>query len=530
MKRQIEFPRQKSMAEPVVLNPFYHRLELSKLDTIKIALMSVTIAPVRLLMVGILLLMVWPLAALGTAFRSKEDQLKPMTGWRWYYRKVMHLGLRGVVFFFGFHWVPTKGKPASVQEAPIVCCAPHSSFFDIFVAVFGRELPSGVSRADTGAIPIVGHIIRFTQPVLVSREDPNSRLHTIQEIQRRAQSGGKWPQIFIFPEGTCSNRTCLITFKGGAFFPGVPVQPVCLRYLNKLDTITWTWDGPGALKCLWYTLCQFNNKLEIEFLPVYHPSPEEINDPKLFANNVRKVMAESLQVPVTDHTYDDCRLMVKANKLKMPMAAGLVEFQKLNTKLGIKLEKMMELLDRFHTIDTSRSGEITLEQFAAYLRLPVTDTLKDLFKLYDRNQSGTIDFREYVIGLSLLANPANTDDTLQLAFKMWDQGQKGYITHDELRKILHDAFAMEDQQCDLLLASMDSIGSDPLSDRIYFEEFKSYALKKPEYAPLFLNFHQKLNVNGHSSSAQNGETVHAVWEPCMLGDLGSSVDGKLKIL
>ena len=55
----------------------------------------------------------------------------------------------------------------------------------------------------------------FTQPVFVSREDPNSRQNTIKEIQRRAHSGGKWPQIVIFPEGTCTNRTCLISFKPG---------------------------------------------------------------------------------------------------------------------------------------------------------------------------------------------------------------------------------------------------------------------------------------------------------------------------
>ena len=58
-------------------------------------------------------------------------------------------------------------------------------------------------------------IIQFSQPVLVSREDPNSRQKTIQEIRRRSQSKGEWPQIFIFPEGTCSNRSCLISFKGG---------------------------------------------------------------------------------------------------------------------------------------------------------------------------------------------------------------------------------------------------------------------------------------------------------------------------
>ena len=49
----------------------------------QIAIMSVTIAPLRLLMAGLLLLMVWPLAAIAIACRSPEDRSKPLSGWRW---------------------------------------------------------------------------------------------------------------------------------------------------------------------------------------------------------------------------------------------------------------------------------------------------------------------------------------------------------------------------------------------------------------------------------------------------------------
>lgn len=61
----------------------------------------------------------------------------------------------------------------------------------------------------------VAALLAFTQPVLVQREDPNSRQNTVKEIQRRAKAGGDWPQIIIFPEGTCTNRTCLISYKLG---------------------------------------------------------------------------------------------------------------------------------------------------------------------------------------------------------------------------------------------------------------------------------------------------------------------------
>ena len=46
------------------------------------------------------------------------------------------------------------------------------------------------------------------------------------------------------------------------------------------------------LKLLWLTLTQPYSYCEIEFLPVYNPNEEEKRDPKLFANNVRAVMAK----------------------------------------------------------------------------------------------------------------------------------------------------------------------------------------------------------------------------------------------
>ena len=115
----------------------------------------------------------------------------------------------------------------------------------------------------------------------------------------------------------------------------MPVQPVLIRYPNKLDTVTWTWEGPGAWQLLWLTLCQLHTRVEVEFLPVYQPSEAEKANPKLYAYNVRKIMADALGIPFTDHTYDDCRLMVKSKDKNLPHRTGLVEFTKLHDKLGL---------------------------------------------------------------------------------------------------------------------------------------------------------------------------------------------------
>ena len=76
----------------------------------------------------------------------------------------------------------------------------------------------------------------------LSRASANSKRETVEQIELRAKNPSKFGQILIFPEGTNSNRKSLLKFKPGAFIPGVPVQPVLLRF-EGWDTLTWTFDG-----------------------------------------------------------------------------------------------------------------------------------------------------------------------------------------------------------------------------------------------------------------------------------------------
>ncbi|CAL1540095.1 unnamed protein product [Lymnaea stagnalis] len=504
-------PRQKSLGMPDVTNPFVHELELSLRDKIQIAVMSVTIAPIRLVLVILLLLLAWPFAALAVAFRSEEDKLKPMSGWRLFLRPIVLVLCRGVFFAGGLYWVNVKGKQASSKDAPLLLLAPHSSFLDALPVVF-LGLTSVVAKASTEQIMLFGTLTEFSQPVLVQREDPNSRLNTIKEIQRRAQSGGQWPQIIIFPEGTCTNRSCLITFKQGAFYPGVPVQPVCLKYPNRLDTVTWTWEGPGALKQLWLTLCQFYTRCEVEYLPVYHPSEEEKKDPKLFANNVRDAMAKCLGCPITDHTYDDCRLMSQAEKMKLPPNVGLVEFEKLHSKLGVTFNQLQEYMIRFREIKGSKHekekvAQISYEDFSNYLMLPQSEALREVFNLYDRDGSGKIDFREYVIGLSLVSAPVNQEDTIRLAFQLFDIDNKGHVTKGDLNHILKGAFKISDADVDKIFREVNTSNDG----KITLDEFKSYAQKKPEYAKIFMTYQemkeQHLQASVEKDTFSNGHAA-----------------------
>lgn len=81
------------------------------------------------------------------------------------------------------------------------------------------------------------------------------------------------------------------------------------------------------------TCKQISNSNKSKYLPVYYPDEAEKADAKLFAANVRAVMADYLNISTTNHTYEDCRLMLKAAEHNLPFDSALIEFSKLKEKL-----------------------------------------------------------------------------------------------------------------------------------------------------------------------------------------------------
>ena len=63
--------------------------------------------------------------------------------------------LRIMYFVGSFHYIQYKGVCAKKKDAPILCIAPHSSFFDSILAmVLGA--PAVVAKAETASIPFFG--------------------------------------------------------------------------------------------------------------------------------------------------------------------------------------------------------------------------------------------------------------------------------------------------------------------------------------------------------------------------------------
>ncbi|XP_062061543.1 lysophospholipid acyltransferase LPCAT4 [Lepus europaeus] len=468
---------------PAPPNPFVHELHLSRLQRVKFCLLGALLAPVRVLLAFIVLFLLWPFAWLQVAGLTEEQLQEPITGWR---KTVCHngvLGLSRLLFFLlGFLRIRVRGQRASRLQAPVLVAAPHSTFFDPIV-LLPCDLPKVVSRAENLSVPVIGALLRFNQAILVSRHDPASRRRVVEEVRRRATSGGKWPQVLFFPEGTCSNKKALLKFKPGAFIAGVPVQPVLIRYPNSLDTTSWAWRGPGVLKVLWLTASQPCSIVDVEFLPVYHPSPEESRDPTLYANNVQRVMAQALGIPATECEFVGSLPVIVVGRLKVALEPQLWELGKVLRKAGLS----PGCVDA--GAEPGRSRMISQEEFARQLQLSDPQTVAGAFSYFQQDAQGLVDFRDVALALAALDGGRSLEELTRLAFELFAEeqaeGPGRLLYKDGFSTILHLLLGSPHPAATTLHAELCQAGP---SQGLSLCQFQNFSLHDPLYGKLFSTY------------------------------------------
>ena len=108
-----------------------------------------------------------------------------------------------------------------------------------------------------------------------------------------------------------------------------------------------------------------------------------------------------------------------------------------------------------------------------------------VFNLFDTNQDGVVDFKEYMLLISLFTK-GKIQDRIEWLFKMHDIDEDGYIGKAELLYLIQSCFACiqdiliqnnqeldPESRVDFLLKSVNS------SDRMNREEFEKALLDSP---------------------------------------------------
>ncbi|CAB4066203.1 LPCAT1_2 [Lepeophtheirus salmonis] len=280
--------------------PFKHRISMSKIRWIRTYFLSLSLFPLRVLSVLIFVILYW-MAASVTLLGKTES---PMVGWR---KKVKWIGvLFGRIAFRCMGLFPIiKGEPN--PEAPVFVLAPHSSFFDAFVVFWLGEIPSIVNRYENQNIPFIGKCIRMTESIFVTREAANSRQQTMQEIIYRVKNPA-WPKVGPFPRRVHFQQESFNAFQKGCFCcwcSNTASYYSLSKYCGYRDMDVGS--IPMVLKQLFGSRSPRYIPKLVEFLPIYYPSSSEQKDPILFGNNVRQVMADALNIPVCQDSFEEVK-------------------------------------------------------------------------------------------------------------------------------------------------------------------------------------------------------------------------------
>ncbi len=172
------------------------------------------------LVVGGLLLLAWPLAA-----------VLPASGVRWIERHGCRLALRLLglrLEVSGLEHVPATGA--------CVIAANHASYADAVVLLAALPFPVAFAyKREAIGYPIVGTFLRRSGHLPVERFDA---AQSAQDASRVTQALAGGERVVVFPEGTFTAAAGLRPFKLGAFHSaaeaGVPVVPVALVGTRRL--------------------------------------------------------------------------------------------------------------------------------------------------------------------------------------------------------------------------------------------------------------------------------------------------------
>ena len=346
----------------------------------------------------------------------------------------VRLGARVLLLCAGIWRIREHGKPAEWDEARVVV-SNHTTLMDAIYFTY-RLGPSFLAKIEVKHLPVVGACATLMETVFVDRQKSDSRQAAKAAIKRAVQPNR--PPLVVFPEGTFTNGLSLMSWKVGAFEPGLQVQPVGIRYPHKRFNPTGVMcEGKDLLGCL----CQIYTSMEVFFLPVYAPTPEEQTNPIKFANNVRAMVADCLDIPVTEHSYEDFKLATLASDSNIPQNFEVKEMKRL---FGFNVKELESLIKHFHEMDADQTGTVSFKEFRMAMEkngMPSQQRLsRVMFEIFDQEGLGEVGFIEFVRGLMLLSNHEYSlsvgHDRQKLAWMLYDRDQDGLLSYSELESCM----------------------------------------------------------------------------------------------
>ncbi|KAL9329825.1 hypothetical protein ACSQ67_004828 [Phaseolus vulgaris] len=186
---------------------------------------------------------------------------------------------------------------------------------------------------------------------------------------------------------------------------------------------------------------------------------------------IRKILDQNPKTRLTAHEVlrhpwivDDSNAPDKP--LDSAVLSRLKQFSAMNKlkKMALRViaERLSEeeiggLKELFKMIDTDNSGSITFDELKDGLKRVGSELMeseiKDLMDAADIDKSGTIDYGEF-IAATVHLNKLEREENLVSAFSYFDKDGSGYITLDEIQQACKD-FGLDDVHIDDMIKEID---------------------------------------------------------------------------
>lgn len=338
LKSTMTDPKRDSDVKWPPFNPFVRR-PTSFLGKAKMVVAGSILLPIRVVgaISTLLLALIWAnLASLGC------DTSVPYSPIR---RRILVGGIRVfariLLFFYGYVWIQESYEIADAekrkkQPQPSLVVCNHVGFAELLYLA-SRDGCCFVSKEANRALPFIGKIAEILQSIFVSRGGGRGSTHstessasgggsstTDQILERARAPPGTWPPLALCPEGTTTNGHVMIHMHTGAFRSGLPVQPVVASMpFSPVHGYDQSFSCTNIVLHILGLMTQPMNRLNVTHLAVYVPNEKEKADPKLFANNVRDRMAQTLGVNSYELTWAD-KLRFETSEKQQEMGRRLL--------------------------------------------------------------------------------------------------------------------------------------------------------------------------------------------------------------
>jgi len=173
-------------------------------------------------------------------------------------------------------------------------------------------------------------------------------------------------------------------------------------------------------------------------------------------------------------------------------------------------EELDTLVGTFRQVAGHRGCTVDKAQFAVVmekcLQIPA-DACPKLFRLFDEDGDGVVDFRELVVGLTNLRQPVPTPENLQRFFRIYDIDDSGDISRYEFANMLNALSAQQSisgepinemMRAEMMADVFERIDANG-DEKITFDEFRTALVRDPQLFHHLTGRATRLNVSDAST-------------------------------